>query len=783
MPTVDEMRIVMDADTARMVNGMRSADRYLAQFVQNAEKRLNRLDTFTRRAGAGFATLGAGLGAGQILEYANSWTRVERALESNEEIFGMTLKSASELNAMANEARSDVESFTKTYIRAASAIRDYGYDSDVAARLTSTLAKALKLGSATASEQASVLLQFGQALQKGKLDGDEFRSIMENAGVVQELLAQRLGVTKGEIIKLAAAGKLQIPDLVGAMVDGGEQIDRIFRQMPATVDESMTVLRNAMTEYLGDLDRATGATSSLSGAIGGLARNIEPIADAALSVAAGLTAAFSGPAARGLTSFAVGAATALPPLRAIAFLLAASSAAISLFGDDISASADGLVNLSDTAQAFINVASSELAPVASTVSDAWSIAVQVITDALAGFPVSIEDLLAVARDVTNKTIGLFVAAGRVIVNTFTALPAAVGEQVIAMANNVIETIEGLIREAVGAINKLPGVEIQAPDLSTFENGFEGAGTRLRENMAQIGEDMGRDYVGAVGSAVSSVAAKVEAERRRIAEFRRWAAGTEVSRGGGAKAAPAAGIDEKMAREAKRAAEQIASLQGRALEASGAYRMAVQLEYERDLAAFQDMLERKVISQTQFDQARAALAEIAARDIAEATEREFENLRAATDAVSDAMSSAFDDFVQSGKFSFSSFASSVLADIARIALRMTVLEPLFGGGSSGGSGLIFSALSSAFGGFRANGGPVSPRKAYVVGERGPELMVPATAGRIIPNASLPAGAGDGVSVSLTINAPNSTPDAVRQLEARIPSLVLSGVREALNRRMA
>ncbi len=782
MPTVDEMRIVMDADTARMVNGMRSADRYLAQFVQNAEKRLNRLDTFTRRAGAGFATLGAGLGAGQILEYANSWTRVERALESNEEIFGITLKSASELNAMANEARSDVESFTKTYIRAASAIRDYGYDSDVAARLTSTLAKALKLGSATASEQASVLLQFGQALQKGKLDGDEFRSIMENAGVVQELLAQRLGVTKGEIIKLAAAGKLQIPDLVGAMVDGGEQIDRIFRQMPATVDESMTVLRNAMTEYLGDLDRATGATSSLSGAIGGLARNIEPIADAALSVAAGLTAAFSGPAARGLTSFAVGAATALPPLRAIAFLLAASSAAISLFGDDISASADGLVNLSDTAQAFINVASSELAPVASTVSDAWSIAVQFITDALAGFPVSIEDLLAVARNVTNKTIGLFVAAGRVIVNAFTALPAAAGELVIAMANNVIETIEGLIREAVGAINKLPGVEIQAPDLSTFENGFKGAGTRLRESMAQIGEDMGRDYVGAVGSAVSSVAAKVEAERRRIAEFRRFAAGTDVSKNRDQKPASSS-VDAALAREAEQAAEAIRNLQTRALEASGAYRMAVQLEYERDVAAFQDMLDRKVISQTQFDQARAALAEIAARDIAEATEREFESLRAATDAVSDAMSSAFDDFVQSGKFSFSSFASSVLADIARIALRMTVLEPLFGGGSSGGSGLIFSALSSAFGGFRANGGPVSPRKAYIVGERGPELMVPATAGRIIPNAALPAGAGDGVSVSLTINAPNSTPDAVRQLEARIPSLVLSGVREALNRRMA
>ena len=41
----------------------------------------------------------------------------------------------------------------------------------------------------------------------------------------------------------------------------------------------------------------------------------------------------------------------------------------------------------------------------------------------------------------------------------------------------------------------------------------------------------------------------------------------------------------------------------------------------------------------------------------------------------------------------------------------------------------------FGGFRAKGGPVRPGRAYVVGERGPELMVPSTPGTIVPNSAL------------------------------------------------
>ena len=61
--------------------------------------------------------------------------------------------------------------------------------------------------------------------------------------------------------------------------------------------------------------------------------------------------------------------------------------------------------------------------------------------------------------------------------------------------------------------------------------------------------------------------------------------------------------------------------------------------------------------------------------------------------------------------------------------------------------IGGAIDNIFGGGRANGGPVSSGTSYVVGERGPELFVPNTAGKIIPNGGT---GGGGTTINLTVN---------------------------------
>lgn len=130
----------------------------------------------------------------------------------------------------------------------------------------------------------------------------------------------------------------------------------------------------------------------------------------------------------------------------------------------------------------------------------------------------------------------------------------------------------------------------------------------------------------------------------------------------------------------------------------------------------------------------------------------------------------------GSLGFDDLKRSALAsldEIAAGALRLG-LDSLFGGGGNGGVGGLLGGFAGALFGLpgRATGGPVAPGNAYVVGERGPEVFVPTSAGRIETGAT---GRRD-VRVAIQLNTPRSTaaPVALR----RSARQVASSVRRAL-----
>ncbi|MFA5990262.1 MAG: tail tape measure protein [Sphingomonas sp.] len=142
----------------------------------------------------------------------------------------------------------------------------------------------------------------------------------------------------------------------------------------------------------------------------------------------------------------------------------------------------------------------------------------------------------------------------------------------------------------------------------------------------------------------------------------------------------------------------------------------------------------------------------ARDIAEIRASLDGPLAGAAAAAGRGIENALLGAVRTGKFSFDDLrktALSVLSEIASTAIR-TGFDVLAGGDGSGGGGGLGGLLSRLFGGApgRATGGPVSPGRAYVVGERGPELFVPTTSGQIATTAP---GGGRDVRVAISINA--------------------------------
>ena len=98
-----------------------------------------------------------------------------------------------------------------------------------------------------------------------------------------------------------------------------------------------------------------------------------------------------------------------------------------------------------------------------------------------------------------------------------------------------------------------------------------------------------------------------------------------------------------------------------------------------------------------------------------------------------------------KDAFKDMARSILADLARIMIQQQITLPL--------------AQSMGFNvaGARAMGGPVTAGRPYLVGEKGPEIVVPGRNGGIVPNHQM---GGGGVTVNQTINLSTGVSDTVR-----------------------
>lgn len=166
-------------------------------------------------------------------------------------------------------------------------------------------------------------------------------------------------------------------------------------------------------------------------------------------------------------------------------------------------------------------------------------------------------------------------------------------------------------------------------------------------------------------------------------------------------------------------------------------------------------------------------------------KDLEKLKATGDAVSIALRTGFQGvvkglgdtlktFVQTGQLSFKSLRDAALKAFQEIgtALIKSGLMQVFDQNSDG----IISGFASAFAG-RATGGPVNPQRAFLVGERGPEVFIPPSNGRIAPLTGAAATASSR-PISVTVNVNNNSPQPMgRESAGQIALAVRRAVQRA------
>ncbi|EMF0715597.1 tape measure protein, partial [Acinetobacter baumannii] len=133
----------------------------------------------------------------------------------------------------------------------------------------------------------AALVQFGQALASGTLRGEELNSVMEQTPALAKAIAQGMGITVGELRSVAAEGKITSQEIVKALRNVQDEVDALFAKTDITIGQSLTLLNNEITKFVGEAGKGSGAAQVLAGSVQTLASNLDLIADGALVVGIG----------------------------------------------------------------------------------------------------------------------------------------------------------------------------------------------------------------------------------------------------------------------------------------------------------------------------------------------------------------------------------------------------------------------------------------------------------------------------------------------------------------
>ena len=146
-----------------------------------------------------------------------------------------------------------------------------------AVAFTELLTKSLKISGAEKSEQNSTFLQLTQAMTSGKLQGDEFTSVMENAPMVADAIASYMGKSKAELKELSSDGVITADIIKGAMFQAADGINAKFETMQPTFADTWQKIKNVGTQAFGDIfvrinemlnsDMGQSIVNNLTGAI------------------------------------------------------------------------------------------------------------------------------------------------------------------------------------------------------------------------------------------------------------------------------------------------------------------------------------------------------------------------------------------------------------------------------------------------------------------------------------------------------------------------------------
>lgn len=211
-------------------------------------------------------------------EYANLAARIKLATGEGE-AFDRAMAGVTDIALRTN---SSLQNTGNLFARLTEAGKSAGQSAqeaqEQALSLTESINQAVQLSGASAQASDAAVVQLIQGLQSGLLRGEEFNSMMEQSPRLAKALADGLGVTTGELRKMANEGRLTTEVVTTALKSQADTLKGEFETLPPTVGRALQNLSTSWTIYVGEADKATGASKLAAEAIGALAENLDTVA-------------------------------------------------------------------------------------------------------------------------------------------------------------------------------------------------------------------------------------------------------------------------------------------------------------------------------------------------------------------------------------------------------------------------------------------------------------------------------------------------------------------------
>jgi tape measure domain-containing protein len=266
----DQAFIGFQAEVGKASTSLKNTD----SAAQTAQKGLNGAKFAVNALVGAMAVIGVGLGLRELAEAADSYTNLSVRIQIATREGGDFSSAMAGVHQVALATNSSLQATGDLFTRLNTVGKEMGMTQQQALDLTKTITQAIQIGGGSAQASEAAVQQFIQAMQGGVLRGEEFNSIMENGYGLAEALAKGLGVTTGELRKMAENGELSSERVIKAVQSQATQIQETYNQFPTTISNALQKISTQWQILIGEMDQANGSSATVANALSIIADNL-----------------------------------------------------------------------------------------------------------------------------------------------------------------------------------------------------------------------------------------------------------------------------------------------------------------------------------------------------------------------------------------------------------------------------------------------------------------------------------------------------------------------------